>query len=92
MVSYFFTFSADLAHPFRDHYIEVQIKRFDYVTHADHEMAARNVMFHTFGNKWAFSYTEEQWIDIQEQWNYKPLAIIVEDYPNAPMCTVGGSQ
>lgn len=65
MERYYFTFGVGIDKPHRNCY---------HVIEAEDEASARNMMFETFGQDWAFQYTEEQWqvskeeYDIAQNW------------------------
>lgn len=65
MERYYFTFCAGVASPHSNCY---------HVIEAEDEASARNKMFETFGQAWAFQYTEEQWqiskekYDLMQNW------------------------
>ena len=65
MERYYFTFGVGLDKPHRNCY---------HVIEAEDAESARDQLFETFGQDWAFQYTEEQWqvskekYDLMQNW------------------------
>lgn len=61
---------------FKDHYIEILVRGSAV---SDLEGYARQVMHESFGTKWAFIYSEREFVGQIKEWGYKKLCTIEEN-------------
>lgn len=65
---YYATFGT--GHTFCDKYVELEF---------EDEVTARHAMFETFGPKWSFLYSEEEFKGYPEKWNTSKLCTIYQN-------------